>query len=160
MNDDWMHDNSEVPSADRGADRADRQLMRGKYAFQSEPLAEGGCLLRWFVVVEDEPSAVRAAAPLRALGGRYFSNQGAARRAVERRVAALDAAPSHAKTFPHEGGCMGCLVEDTCNACGGSTAAGRCTNGRCFRCHVAHCTSGGNASPGHGYGPLGRKPRP
>lgn len=27
---------------------------------------------------------------------------------------------------------------------------GRCTNGRCTGCHAAHCTPGGDVTPGHG----------
>lgn len=40
-----------------------------------------------------------------------------------------------------------------CEVCGEPTSSGsRCTNGRCPKCHVEHCTPGGATSPGHGRG--------
>ena len=37
-----------------------------------------------------------------------------------------------------------------CVVCGGpAPRESRCTNGRCNRCHVTHCTPGGATSPGH-----------
>ena len=40
-----------------------------------------------------------------------------------------------------------------CEVCGGpTTAATRCTNGRCATCHRLYCTAGGNTEPGHGRG--------
>jgi hypothetical protein len=58
-------------------------------------------------------------------------------------------------SYPHEGGCPSCRDARRCNACGGPLDAHRCTNGRCGRCHAAHCTPGGNTTPGHGYGKVG-----
>jgi hypothetical protein len=37
-----------------------------------------------------------------------------------------------------------------CEVCGTPTERRtRCTNGRCLKCHRAHCTPGGVTSPGH-----------
>jgi len=62
-------------------------------------------------------------------------------------------------TYPHEGGCPGCRDARVCNVCGGAFGVGklggRCTNGRCSRCHQEHCTPGGQTTPGHGYGAVG-----
>lgn len=56
--------------------------------------------------------------------------------------------------FPHPGGCAGCRSVRCCNYCGADIRAddGRCTNGRCSKCHRDICTPGGVNSPGHGYG--------
>lgn len=61
--------------------------------------------------------------------------------------------------FPHVGGCEGCRAAGVCNGCGAELRgdAGRCTNGRCSRCHAARCTDGGATAPGHGYGASGRE---
>lgn len=64
----------------------------------------------------------------------------------------------HGTEYPHEGGCVGCRAARLCNACGASvTRFARCTNGRCLTCHAKHCTPGGDTSPGHGYGEIGRQ---
>lgn len=43
-----------------------------------------------------------------------------------------------------------------CEVCGADTSRdrGRCTNGRCSKCHATHCTPGGDTGPGHGRGPV------
>jgi hypothetical protein len=55
--------------------------------------------------------------------------------------------------YPHEGGCPQCRELRVCNACGAALAGdlGRCTNGRCGKCHRTRCvmTAGGST---HGYG--------
>ena len=43
-------------------------------------------------------------------------------------------------------------MKRTCEVCGVPLDAHRCTNGRCYSCHVKHCTPGGDTSPGHGRG--------
>jgi hypothetical protein len=65
----------------------------------------------------------------------------------------------HEGPYPHEGACAGCRTAHVCNVCGSSYdghGAGHCTNGRCSACHNAHCTSGGDTYPGHGFGTIGR----
>lgn len=61
---------------------------------------------------------------------------------------------THDHVYPHEGGCSGCRDRRVCNACGADLRRdrGRCTNGRCERCHDEFCTPGGSTSPGHGFG--------
>lgn len=54
--------------------------------------------------------------------------------------------------YPHEGGCHCCTYARVCNVCGEPLGSDRCTNGRCGRCHRSECTTGGQTSPGHGYG--------
>ena len=63
----------------------------------------------------------------------------------------------HEGPYPHGGGCSGCRVQGKCNVCarprrGRLNPGGACTNGRCAECHAACCTSGGDTTPGHGYG--------
>lgn len=59
----------------------------------------------------------------------------------------------HTDAFPHEGACEGCRAECVCNHCGADIRRdiGRCTNGRCSRCHSSTCGLGGATSPGHGF---------
>jgi len=52
--------------------------------------------------------------------------------------------------YPHDAGCGVCRALKRCNVCGISFPF--CTNGRCGECHGRVCTSGGDTSPGHGYG--------
>lgn len=56
--------------------------------------------------------------------------------------------------WPHEAGCSLCKADKMCSVCGTSIEdpAGRCTNGRCLKCHAGVCTPGGDQSPGHGFG--------
>lgn len=60
------------------------------------------------------------------------------------------------KLYPHPGGCECCREQKKCNACGASLLLdfGRCTNGRCSKCHRKHCTPGGATDKGHGYGSI------
>lgn len=50
---------------------------------------------------------------------------------------------------------MGTTTDETargkaCEVCAKPRGTGGCTNARCASCHRAHCTPGGNTSPGHG----------
>ena len=56
--------------------------------------------------------------------------------------------------WPHRGACPECETAKCCNYCG-LLYADRCTNGRCQRCHSAHCTPGGATYPGHAFGDQG-----
>lgn len=48
---------------------------------------------------------------------------------------------------------MPTTTKTLCEVCGDETdQSTRCTNQRCLACHDAHCTDGGNDSPGHGRG--------
>ena len=62
--------------------------------------------------------------------------------------------PHDQLAYPHEGNCVACHESRLCNYCGASIRGdhGRCTNGRCGKCHGRQCTGGGETSPGHGYG--------
>lgn len=45
--------------------------------------------------------------------------------------------------YPHPACCPQCREQLRCNYCGGFLGGihdGRCTNGRCARCHPRHCT--------------------
>lgn len=57
--------------------------------------------------------------------------------------------------YPHAGACAECRQRRECNYCGKALDRNRCTNGRCGSCHRDICTSGGVASPGHGFGKQG-----
>lgn len=58
--------------------------------------------------------------------------------------------------YPHEGACIECRTDRTCNFCGAKAPAyQRCTNGRCVQCHRTVCTGGGASDPGHAFGQVG-----
>ncbi len=63
----------------------------------------------------------------------------------------------HDGPYPHGYGCQACRDAGVCDVCGGPADRPgiRCTNGRCLACHGEHCTPGGGANPGHGYGNVG-----